>query len=77
MLASKTFIHRCICLIRYLIEFLMVNCAVDITNQDLFLGSKIWISLLAGSVSDKVTAAPFQVKNALLNRVRNKFNLLK
>lgn len=60
-----------------MIEFLMVNCAVDITNQDLFLGSKIWISLLAGSVSDKVTAAPFQVKNALLNRVRNKFNLLK
>ncbi|MCM1218691.1 MAG: hypothetical protein NC548_29740 [Lachnospiraceae bacterium] len=60
-----------------MIEFLMVTCGVDITNQELFLSSKIWVYLLAGSISDKVTAAPFQVKNALLNRVRNKFNLLR
>lgn len=60
-----------------MIEFLMVNCGVDITNQDLFLSGQIWVNLLANTVSDKVTSAPFQVKHGLLNSIRNRLVLLR
>lgn len=60
-----------------MIEFLMVNCGVDITNQDLFLSSKIWINMLAGNVSDRITSKPFELKYAVLNGIGNRLKLLR
>lgn len=58
-----------------LIEFLMVNCGVDITNQDLFSSWNIWNTLLQGNIKDKVTRAPYQVAYSITEAIRNKMTL--
>ena len=58
-----------------MLEFLMVNCGVDITNQEILDRFKIWGTIIANNFTDQFTAIPYASQQYLKDKIRNLFEI--
>lgn len=59
-----------------MLEFLMVNCGIDVTQQDMSEKLKIWSTILANNFTDRFTSKPIQVQNYFKNKIQGLFNVI-
>ena len=59
-----------------MLEFLMVNCAVDITQQDMSTKMKIWTTIIKNNFTDKFTSKPYAVQQFFKSRIQKLFNVI-
>lgn len=59
-----------------MLEFLMVNCAVDITQQDMGEKIKIWTTILSNNFRDRFTSRPYKVQQFFKSRIQKLFNVI-
>ena len=59
-----------------MLEFLMVNCGVDITNQDMSNRLKIWTTILKNNFTDRFTSKPDEIQNYFKNQLQHLFNVI-
>lgn len=59
-----------------MLEFLMVNCGIDVTNQDMSEKIKIWTTILANNFTDRFTSKPWQVQNYFKNKIQGLFTVI-
>lgn len=60
-----------------MLEFLMVNCGVDITSQDMDDRLKIWTTILGNNFTDRFTSKPYEVQNWFKSKVQGMFSIIK
>ena len=58
-----------------MMEFLMVNCGLDITNQKLSTKWKVWIALLSDMIQDKVTTTTYNIGSGIRDAIADKLLL--
>ena len=59
-----------------MLEFLMVNCGVDITSQNMDDKLKIWSTILANNFTDRFTSKPYEVQNYFKSKLQHLFNII-
>jgi hypothetical protein len=59
-----------------MLEFLMVNCGVDITRQDISDRMKIWSTILANNFTDRFTSKPYEIQQYFKSKVQGLFNVI-
>lgn len=59
-----------------MLEFLMVNCGIDITHQNMSDRLKIWATILGNNFTDRFTKQPYQIQQYWKNKVQNLFNII-
>jgi hypothetical protein len=59
-----------------MLEFLMVNCGIDLTNQDMSEKIKIWTTILKNNFTDRFTSKPYEIEQYFQRRLRNLFNVI-
>lgn len=59
-----------------MLEFLMVNCGVDITRQDMADRIKIWATVMANNFTDRFTRAPYDIQQFFKSKVQGLFNVI-
>ena len=59
-----------------MLEFLMVNCSVDITQQDMGEKVKIWTTILSNNFRDRFTSRPYNVQQFFKSRIQKLFNVI-
>lgn len=59
-----------------LMEFLMVNCGVDITHQDMDDRFKVWTNIFTHNIVDRFTATPYNVNQFFRSKFQNMFKIL-
>ena len=60
-----------------MLEFLMVNCGVDITSQNMGAKLDIWKTILSNNFTDRFTSKPYQIQNHFKNKIQGLFNVIK
>lgn len=60
-----------------MLEFLMANCGVDITHQDISDKYKVWGALLSGRITDWITRKPYDVQQFFKSRLQSLFTMSK
>ena len=60
-----------------MLEFLMVNCGVDITSQNMDDKLKIWSTIIANNFTDRFTSKPYEVQNYFKSKLRNLFTIVR
>lgn len=58
-----------------MMEFLMVNCGIDITNQKLSTKWKVWVALLRDILQDKVTTTTYNIGSGIRDAIADKLLL--
>ena len=58
-----------------MMEFLMVNCGIDITNQKLSTKWKVWVALLRDILQDKVTTTTYNLGSGIRDAIADKLLL--
>lgn len=58
-----------------MIEFLMVNCGIDITNQKLSNKYKVWATLLSDAITEEVSATVANKVTGLRDKITNRLML--
>jgi hypothetical protein len=59
-----------------MLEFLMVNCGVDVTRQDMSDRMKIWATILANNFTDRFTSKPYDIQQFFKSKVQSLFNVI-
>lgn len=59
-----------------MLEFLMVNCGIDITHQDMSEKLEVWSTILSSNFDDRFTSKPYQVQNYFKGKIQHLFNIL-
>lgn len=59
-----------------MLEFLMVNCGVDITRQDISDRMKIWSTILANNFTDRFTSKPYEIQQYFKSKIQGLFNVI-
>lgn len=60
-----------------MLEFLMVNCGVDITSQGMDDKLKIWTTILENNFTDRFTSKPYEIQNYFKSKLQGLFNIVK
>lgn len=60
-----------------ILEFLMVNCGCDITNQNITDRISIWASILANNFTDRLTAKPYEIQQYFKSKIQGLFNVIR
>lgn len=60
-----------------MLEFLMVNCGVDITSQNMDDKLNIWTTILANNFTDRFTSKPYEIQNYFKSKLQGLFNIVK
>jgi hypothetical protein len=59
-----------------MLEFLMVNCGVDITKQDISDRMEIWATILANNFTDRFTSKPYDIQQFFKSKVQKLFKVI-
>lgn len=59
-----------------MLEFLMVNCGVDITKQNMEDRFKVWATILANNFTDRFTSKPYDVQQFFKEKIQGLFKLI-
>jgi len=59
-----------------MLEYLMVNCGVDITQQDIGNRIKIWATIVGNNFTDRFTAIPKEIQDKFKSQFQHMFNIL-
>jgi hypothetical protein len=59
-----------------MLEFLMVNCGVDITNQDLSTKWQVWVAMLESQIKDAVRVTPYNIIYKTRDKLVHKLTLI-
>lgn len=59
-----------------MLEFLMVNCGIDITHQDLSNRYKIWSTIVSNNFTDKFTSKPYDIQQYFKGKIQGLFNIM-
>lgn len=59
-----------------MLEFLMVNCGIDITHQNMSDRMKIWATILGNNFTDRFTKQPYQIQQYWKSKVQSLFNII-
>ena len=59
-----------------MLEFLMVNCGVDITQQDIANRINIWATIIGNNFMDRLTAIPYDVANYFKRSIQSLFKVI-
>lgn len=59
-----------------MLEFLMVNCGCDITNQNITDRISIWSTILANNFVDRLTAKPYEIQQYFKSKIQGLFNVI-
>lgn len=60
-----------------MLEFLMVNCGIDITRQDMSDRLKVWGAIISNSITDRVTKKPYDIQQFFKSKTQGLFKLIK
>lgn len=59
-----------------MLEFLMVNCGVDITSQNMDDKLKVWTTILANNFTDRFTSKPYEAQIWFKSKLQHLFNII-
>ena len=59
-----------------MLEFLAVNCGIDITNQDMGDRFKIWATIINNNFTDRFTSKPWEIQQFFKSRIQGLFNIV-
>ena len=59
-----------------MLEFLMVNCGCDITNQKMTDRLEVWKTVLANNIYDRITAKPWEIQQYFKDKIQGLFNIV-
>jgi hypothetical protein len=59
-----------------MLEFLMVNCGVDITRQNISDRMKIWATVLSNNFTDRFTSKPYDIQQYFKSKIQGLFNVI-
>lgn len=59
-----------------MMEFLMVNCGIDITNQDMSDRMKVWGTILGNNWTDRLSRKPYDIQQYFKSKVQGLFKLV-
>lgn len=60
-----------------MLEFLMVNCGIDITSQDMSDRFNVWKTILGNNFTDRFTSIPYNIQNYFKSKIQGIFNVIK
>ena len=60
-----------------MLEFLAVNCGIDITNQNMSDRIRIWTTIIGNNFTDRFTSKPYEVQQYFKSKVQGLFNIVK
>ncbi len=58
-----------------MLEYLMVNCGVDLTNQELTQKIEIWATIIANNITDRFTSKPYEWQQWVKNKIQGLFDI--